>query len=173
MPTKTDRILSYLPRTFQTVPRPKALYAVADAFGNELLRGENSLAEIMLSHWVDFADKNAEEIDDLERMASLYGLAPQRDQDGDDLETVEEFRQHLKHYVRTFLEGTVTVQGVLRVTAEALGLLIEDDYDQLDTWWTRNDDSIVTIVPRGDDAAELLLGVTAAKVAGTDARGAR
>src|SRR5215212_2172183 len=156
MPTKTDRILSYLPRTFQTVPRPKALYAVADAFGNELLRGENSLAEIMLSHWVDFADKNAEEIDDLERMASLYGLAPQRDQDGDDLETVEEFREHLKHYVRTFLEGTVTVQGILRITAEALGLRLADETEDIDRWWTRQNDEVTTIDTRADDAATLL-----------------
>src|SRR5215212_7872820 len=156
MPTKTDRILSYLPRTFQTVPRPKALYAVADAFGNELLRGENSLAEIMLSHWVDFADKNSEEIDDLERMASLYGLAPQRDQDGDDLETVEEFREHLKHYVRTFLEGTVTVQGILRISAEALGLRLADETEDIDRWWTRQNDEVTTIDTRADDAATLL-----------------
>ena len=32
MPTKTDRILSYLPRTFQTSPRPPVLYAVAERF---------------------------------------------------------------------------------------------------------------------------------------------
>ncbi len=156
MPTKTDRILSYLPRTFQTVPRAKALYAVADAFGDELLRGENSLAEIMLSHWVDFADKNAEQLDDLERMAALYGLAPQRDQNGVDLETVEEFREHLKHYVRTFLEGTVTVQGILRIAAEALGLRLADETEEIDRWWTRQRDDVITIETRTDDAAALL-----------------
>lgn len=156
MPTKTDRILSYLPRTFQTVPRAKVLYPVADAFGDELLRGENSLAEIMLSHWVDFADKNAEQIGDLERMAALYGLAPQRDQNGPDLETVEEFREHLKHYVRTFLEGTVTVQGILRIAAEALGLRLADETEDIDRWWTRQNDDVITIEPRVDDAAALL-----------------
>src|SRR6266446_7540044 len=70
MPTKTDRILSYLPGTFQTAPRPPALYAVADTFGNELLLGENSLSAVMLSHWVDFADLNAEAILDLASIAS-------------------------------------------------------------------------------------------------------
>src|SRR5215468_5926361 len=124
MPTKTDRILSYLPRTFQTSPRPPVLYSLVDAFGNELLLGENSLAAVMLAHWVDFADTNAAEINDLEKLASLYGLAPRRDDDEKILETVEEFREHLKHYVRTFLEGTTTVQGILRISAEALALHI-------------------------------------------------
>jgi len=31
MASKTDRILSYLPATFRALPRPTALYAVADA----------------------------------------------------------------------------------------------------------------------------------------------
>lgn len=156
MPTKTDRILSYLPHTFLTVPRPKVLYPVADAFGNELLRGENSLAEIMLSHWVDHADKNAEQIDDLERLAALYALAPQRDQDGNDLESVEEFREHLKHYVRTFLEGTVTVQGIMRISAEALGLRLADETVDIDRWWTRKNDAVTTIETNPDDASGLL-----------------
>lgn len=76
MPTKTDRILSYLPDTFRVLPRPSALYSVADAFGNELLLAENSLAAVMLAHWVDHADRGAEFVDDLARIAALYGLAP-------------------------------------------------------------------------------------------------
>src|SRR5260370_13874702 len=76
MPTKTDRILSYLPRTFSALPRPTALYSVVDAFGSELLKAENSLAALMLAHWVDHADKGAEFISDLACIASLYGLAP-------------------------------------------------------------------------------------------------
>ncbi len=156
MATKTDRILGYLPQTFLTAPRPSVLYPVADAFGNELLLGENSLAAIMLAHWVDFADKNALRIDDLARIAALYGLAPWADDSGESLESVEEFREHLKRYVRTFLEGTVTVQGILRVTAEALALRIADENDQLDRWWTRRRDAVVTTEPRGDDAAAKL-----------------
>lgn len=186
MPNKTDRILSYLPRTFLALPKPTALFATVDAFGGELLRAENSLAALMIAHWVDHADRGADLIQDLACIASLYGLGPRGADPTKQIrtdsricrpvpadETVEEFREHLKHYVRTFLEGTVTVQGVLRVTAEALGLLIEDDYDQLDAWWKRDDDSLATIAPRGDDAAELLLGLAAANVAGADARAAR
>jgi hypothetical protein len=167
MPTKTDRILSYLPSTFRALPKPTALYAVVDAFGNELLQAENSLAALMLAYWVDHADRGAELIDDLARIAALYGLAPQPE------ESVEEFREHLKRYVRTFLEGTVTVQGILRVTAEALGLHIADGYDQMDTWWTRKNDALMTIEPRGDDAARLLFGVDAASVSGHAAQPGR
>ena len=77
MPTKTDRILSYLPGTFRALPRPTALYSVVDAFGSELLKAENSLAALMLAHWVDHADEGAEFIGDLACIAALYGLSPQ------------------------------------------------------------------------------------------------
>ena len=113
MPTKTDRILGRLPSIYKALPPPSALYSVADAFGDELLKAENSLAALMLAHWVDHADKGAEFIDDLRRIGALYGLSPRPD------ETVEEFRAHLKRYVRIFLDGPSTVQGVLRVTAES------------------------------------------------------
>ena len=166
MPTKTDRILSYLPGTFRALPRPTALYSVADAFGNELLLAENSLAAVMLAHWVDHADRGAEFTDDLARIAALYGLAPRND------ESVGEFREHLKRYVRTFLEGTATVQGMLRIAAEALGLRIADAYTDMDTWWTRSGDALVTIEPGGSDATSLLFGVEAAVVTGQPLQGA-
>ncbi len=161
MPTKTDRILSYLPSTFKALPRPSALYALVDAFGNELQWAENSLAAIMSAHWVDHADRGAETLKDLTRLAALYGLSPRADED------VEEFRAHLKRYIRTLLEGTVTVQGLLRVTAEALALHIADDHEQLDTWWKRATDTLVTRQPRGDDASALVLGVDTIAVVGS------
>ncbi|HEV3469738.1 MAG TPA: hypothetical protein VG148_10485 [Pyrinomonadaceae bacterium] len=164
MPLKTDRILNYLPGTFRALPKPTALHSVADAFGHELLLAENSLAAVMLSHWVDHADRGAEFIDDLARIAALYGLSPRPEED------VEEFREHLKRYVRTLLEGTMTVQGILRITAEALGLHIADDYAALDAWWTRADDALTRVEPRGDDAAALLFGAPAAEAGGEAAR---
>ncbi|MFN8483147.1 MAG: hypothetical protein U0768_08890 [Anaerolineae bacterium] len=167
MPTKTDRILGRLPSIYKALPPPSALYSVADAFGDELLKAENSLAALMLAHWVDHADKGAELIDDLRRIGALYGLSPRPD------ETVEEFRAHLKRYVRIFLDGPSTVQGVLRVTAESLGLQIDDAYANMDTWWTRPDDSLTTVEPRGDDAAALLFGVPGAVAVGQAARAAQ
>jgi hypothetical protein len=152
MPTKTERILSYLPSTFKVSGTRSALKTVVDTFGRELLHGENSLAALMRAHWVDHADSGADKIDDLARIAALYGLAPRPQQ------TVEEFRTHLKQYIKTALEGTVTVQGILRTTANNLGLTIADSYDDIDTWWTRQSDSLVTKPHCGNDAAYGLFG---------------
>jgi hypothetical protein len=160
MPIKTDRILGYLPGTFRAQPRPTALYSVADAFGQELLQAENTLAAVMRSHWVDHADQGEEFIDDLARIASLYGLAPRDD------ENVEEFRAHLKRYVRTFLEGTSTVQGILRLTAETLALIIADAYSEMDGWWMRATDGATTVHGEGDDAIDLLFGRAPFRVRG-------
>lgn len=167
MPTKTERILSYLPGTFRAAFERSALRAVVEAFGRELLEAENSLAALMRAHWVDHADRGAEEVDDLKRLAALYGLEPRND------EGVEEFREHLKRYVGTFLDGTVTVQGILRVTAEALGLHIADDPGDLDAWWRRRGDVLETVEPRRDDAAEILFGHGILEAAGAAARPAR
>lgn len=167
MPNKTERILGYLPRTFRALPKPSALYSVVDAFGGELLQGENSLAALMLAHWVEHADRGEELIDDLARIAALYGLAPRPD------ESVEEFREHLLRYIRTFLEGTVTPQGILRVTAEVLALHIADRYEDLDSWWTRAEPELLTIEASGDDAARSVFGLREAMVAGLDAHPAR
>lgn len=164
MPTKTDRVLGYLPPTFRPAPSGSALRAFVHAFGSELQQGENELAEVLQSHWVDFADRGASVVADLARLASLYGLA-RRDDEG-----VEEFRVHLKRYVRTFLEGTVPVRGILRVTAETLGLTIADGPDDLDSWRTRGTDELVTADVEGADAAPLVLGLTEADARGTAAR---
>ncbi len=167
MPTKTERIIANLPGTFKALPRPSTLYSVIEAFGGELLKGENSLAATMLAHWVDHADRGAELIDDLARIGALYGLAPRPD------ESVEEFRAHLKRYIRTFIEGTVTVQGALRVTAETLALRIADQYEEMDSWWNRSGENLTTVQIRGDDAAQKVLGVVETNVQGDDVQAAR
>ncbi len=164
MATKTERILGYLPLTFQAAAGRSALRAVVGAFGGELLSAENSLAALMRAHWVDHADKGAAEILDLGRLAALYGLAPRED------EAVEEFREHLKRFVRTFLEGTVTVRGILRVTSEALGLHLDEE---LDAWWDRANDLLISVEPRQDDAARTVFGFGAATAAGRPAQPAR
>ncbi|HEU4882289.1 MAG TPA: hypothetical protein VFT45_08595, partial [Longimicrobium sp.] len=169
MPTKTERILALLPRTFRAHPRPTALHALAEAFGGELLRAENALAEVMQSHWVDHADRGADAVDDLRRMAALYGLAPRPRPMPE--ETVEEFRQRLKRHVRTFMDGTATVRGVLRVTADALALRIDDEH--LDAWWNRTGPEPTLVRPRADDAARALFGVPHAGVRGHPAFAAR
>src|ERR1051325_5268786 len=94
MPAKTDSILANLPFSFRPATRSSALTAIAGAVGEELQKGELALARIMRSHWVDTADQNAKEIDDLARIGSLWGLAPLRDNDQRSLESVEQFRSH-------------------------------------------------------------------------------
>jgi hypothetical protein len=182
MTTKTDRILSYLPPTFRAAPRPTALYSVVDAFGSQLQEAENSLAGVMMSHWVDYADRGSDFIADLNCFASLYSLAPRGSvkdvattgcQPVSADETVEQFREHLKRYVRTFIGGTVTVQGVLRIVAESLGLHIEDDYSDLDTWWTRGPDLVTTTDSRGDSIAQHLFGTGFVEARGSAASAAR
>ena len=163
MTTSADRILANLPPTFAPLPRPTAISTLADAFGGQLLQAENSLAAVMFAHWVDYADAGADTLTDLAAIAALYGLKPRDD------ETIEEFRQHLKRYVLTFLNGTVTVRGICRIVADALGLVVADD--QLDTWWNRRPSSLLsTVDAAGDDAATLLFGVPAVLVRGTAAR---
>lgn len=163
MTTNADRILANLPPTFAPLPRPTAISTLADAFGGELLQAENTLTAVMFAHWVDYADASADVLTDLSSIAALYGLAPRDD------ETIEEFRQHLKRYVLTFLSGTVTVRGICRIVAEALGLVVADD--QLDTWWNRRPNSLLsTVDSAGDDAAALLFGVPAVAVRGVAAR---
>ena len=164
MATKTERILGYLPGTFLALPRPTALYSLADAFGGQLQQAENSLAALMRAHWVDHADRGAQRIDDLGRIAALYGLAPRPD------EGIEEFRERLKRYIRIFLEGPSTIQGIFRVAAEALDLRIADAYEDLDTWWKRRDQVLVTRRRLGSDAARLVLGFEAASASGSDSR---
>ncbi|QTE27769.1 hypothetical protein [Pengzhenrongella sicca] len=162
---KADRILANLPPTFRLRGDPSALRALVDAYGGELQQAENSLVAVMRAHWVQFADAGEPRIEDLALFAALYGLAPRPD------ESVEEFRDHLRRYVRTHLEGTVTVRGILRITAEALGLHIEDD--ALDAWWDRAEPVLVTTAALGADAASLVLGAGAAVADGADAAPAR
>ncbi|MGH4002087.1 MAG: hypothetical protein ACRDTJ_32000, partial [Pseudonocardiaceae bacterium] len=158
---KADRILANLPPTYRAQGDPSALRALVDAYGAELQTAENALVAVMRAHWVTFADAGEKSITDLALIGALYGLAPRDD------ESVEEFRDHLKRYVRTFLDATVTVRGILRITAEALGLHIEDD--ALDTWWTRDEPVLVTELPRGADAASVVLGAGAIERLGRDA----
>ncbi len=160
---KTERILGYLPPTFRAGADRSALRALVGAFGGELQAAENSLAAVMRSHWVDFADRGADITTDLALIGSLYGLLPHQD------ETVEEFREHLKRYVRTFLEGPMTVQGLLRITAEVLHLHIDDEYECIDAWWDRSDETEISHRLSGADSATLVFGTGRATRKGSDA----
>lgn len=165
---KADRILANLPPTFRLRGDPSALRALVDAYGGELQAAENSLVSVMRAHWVQFADAGEREIHDLALFAALYGLQPRED------ESVEEFREHLLRYVRSQLDSTATVLGVLRTTAEALGLHLEEA--ALDTWWERElrgEPLLTTTQPIGADAATLVLDLAKAVRTGAAAASGR
>src|SRR5947209_1277172 len=164
--------------------RGRAEHDVADAFGNELQQAENASAALMQAHWPGIADRGSDYVQDLACIAALYGLAPRGATPipvADEAacpplatdETVEQFREHLERYVRTFLEGTTTVQGILRIVAEALALHIADAYADLDTWWARAADGLSATEPRGDGAAEAIFGTRAPSVRGVAPSAAR
>ncbi|HYW53648.1 MAG TPA: hypothetical protein VE826_06755 [Dongiaceae bacterium] len=138
----------------------------------------------MQAHWPGIADRGSDYVQDLACIAALYGLAPRGATPipvADEAacpplatdETVEQFREHLERYVRTFLEGTTTVQGILRIVAEALALHIADAYADLDTWWARAADGLSATEPRGDGAAEAIFGTRAPSVRGVAPSAAR
>jgi hypothetical protein len=153
---KTERILSYLPPTFSPYPRPSLLFTVTDAVGQRLLEADNLLVEVMRAHWVDFADQRAKEIRDLARLAALFDLQPRDDED------VETFRTHLKSYVRTYLQGSATIRGVLRLAASTLALSIEDELEPQ----PGDPLFLVDTIQPGDDATFKLFGFKAAEVHG-------
>ena len=57
---RTERVLSYLPRTFRPFPQPSVLYTVVDAAGKQMDEVDNLLSVLMQAHWVDYADKGAD-----------------------------------------------------------------------------------------------------------------
>ncbi len=152
---KTERILNNLPTTFRPFPRPTRLYTLANAVGLPMQEGENLLVEVMKSHWVDYADSGRDTIRDLALLADLYDLDPRPD------ESVEAFREHLKRYVSTYLEGTATVRGILRIAADTLGVMIDPDALQKPE---------KRVIIAQDDVTRLLFGVPWAEAKGTAAQ---
>ena len=61
------------------------------------------------------------------------------------------------------------LQGVLRIAAEALGLEIADRADELDVWWRRRSERLITMRARADDAGALVFGGTLLRAVGADA----
>jgi len=152
---KTERILNNLPATFRPYPRPTVLFTLASALGGPMQDAENLLVEAMKAHWVDHADQSRDEIRDLALLAALFNLSPRQD------ESVEAFREHLKRYIQTFLNGTATIRGILRLAADTLG--ITAGIESLRT-------PLEICKPGLPDAADLLFGARHALATGADAQ---
>ena len=167
MATKANRILDLLPGTFAAQPSQSPLLKLVQTYGGELQSGENALAAIMRSHWCEQADLGAQRLDDLPKLAALYGLAPHPD-DG-----IEEFRRRLKLWVRLILEGPATVRGLLRASSILTALEIDDDDSAFDAWWHRDQDVLTTARFSGRDAGPAVFGFEQRVAVGTDAEPAR
>ncbi|MEO1091398.1 MAG: hypothetical protein AAFX81_12225 [Pseudomonadota bacterium] len=163
MVTKTERILDLLPRTFLARPTDSPLGSLVSTFGTELQQAENALVAVMRAHWADQADRGAPAIDDLARIAALYGLAPRED------DSVEAFRARLKLWVKIILDGPASVRNLLRATSAILGVAIDDGNDAFDPWWTRPGRTLATTVSDSRDAAALVFGFGEARSVGVDA----
>lgn len=161
--SKTERILSYLPPIYRPARDRSPLRAVVDSVGRRLLEAENLLFEVMRAHWVDFADQGGDQIRDLARLAALFGLAPRDDED------VETFRMHLKSYIQSYLRGTATPPGILRLAASTLALSLEEDLEPA----PGDRHPLVELHPRGDDAAVRLLGFRTGEARGNPPAPAR
>jgi hypothetical protein len=161
---KTERILSYLPPLYRPYPQPplfrrapSLLYLMTDAVGRLMGEADELLVTVMRAHWVDFADKGRPRIDDLAKLAALFDLQPRDDED------VETFRTHLKSYIRTYLEGSATPRGVLRLAASTLALSLEQELEPR----LGDPPAIIVEMRAGEDAAMRLFGVDEAEVRGT------
>jgi hypothetical protein len=160
---KTEQILSYLPPLYRPYPQPwlaprvpSLLYLMANAVGTLMSEADELLVTVMRAHWADFADKGRPTIDDLEKLAALFDLAPRDDED------VETFRTHLKSYVRTYLEGSATPRGILRLAASTLALSLEDPLDPQ----PGDPPALIVETRPGEDAAFRLFGINEVEVRG-------
>jgi hypothetical protein len=122
----TEKILRHLPEFYQAQIRGKLLFKVMDVFGMQLQDIENSLAEIIKSHFIDFADRNRPVPADLARIGALFNVFPWPKQDNilKLQEDTDSYRRRLMNTIRFFLGGLGTSEAVVRMTALTLGLEI-------------------------------------------------
>lgn len=107
---KTFEILKYFPDFHQAIDRRKLLYHVVDVIASRLQEIENDMVSVMKSHWIEAA----EDIDDLEKIAALYGI------EREDYEDLEQFRTKIKDIIRLYLSGPGTVPSIIEFIAIAL-----------------------------------------------------
>lgn len=107
---KTFEILKYFPDFHHAVDRNKLLYHVVDVIATRIQEIENDMIGVMKAHWIDAA----EDIDDLEKIAALYGI------ELEDYEDLEQFRTKIQDIIRLYLAGPGTVPSLFEFVAIAL-----------------------------------------------------
>ena len=107
---KTLEILKYFPNFFQALDEGKLLYHVVDSIASRAREIENDMIWVMKSHWI----KAVDDIDDLEKIAALYGI------EREEYENINQFRTKIEDIIRLYLAGPGTVPAVIEFIAIAL-----------------------------------------------------
>ena len=115
MSYKTERLTDLFPDAYAVRDRESLLYKLIDAIGMELMQADESIKQLLKSHWVNYASGQA-----LDGLAAIYGVE-RRPLRGGQLETDDAFRQRLKAVVPLFTGGG-TKQAVIGAVRSALGL---------------------------------------------------
>jgi hypothetical protein len=123
MSYKTDRLVELFPDAFAAADPGSLLHTLLDALGAEFLDADDSLKQLLKSHWVNYASGAA-----LDGLASIFGVTRRRLRDDLTMESDEAFRLRLKAVVQLFTGGG-TVRAVKGAVRSALGLPF--DLDQL------------------------------------------
>ena len=115
MSFKTDRLSALFPDAYAAGEGASLLHGVLDALGNELLRADAAVKDLLKSHWIDYAQRGG-----LDGLGALLGvgrrLLPDGTPEGDDT-----FRPLLKSTVPSFIGGG-TVESIQGAVRAALGL---------------------------------------------------
>lgn len=144
----TEKIIRHLPEFYQAQIRRKLLFKAIDTFGLQLQEIENNLAEIIKSHFIDFADLNRPLPHDLTKIGALFNVQPREN------EETGAYRRRLRNTIRLYLGGLGTADAAIRMAALTFDLDVprrtypdgieiitrpENGFDNKDPFTTRAD----------------------------------
>jgi hypothetical protein len=115
MSYKTEKLVDLFPDVFAARDRSSLLYKLLDAVGAELMRTDESIKQLLKSHWIDYAEGAA-----LDGLGAIFRVERRRLPNGTP-EPDGAFRLRLKSVVSLFTGGG-TREAVLGAVRSALGL---------------------------------------------------
>jgi hypothetical protein len=114
MSYKTDRLTKLFPDAYGAKDTASLLYQILDSVGAELMDADESIKNLLKSHWVDFANGTG-----LDGLGAIFGVTRRLLVDGSP-EPDSAFRLRLKSVVPLFTGGG-TRRAVLGAVRSALG----------------------------------------------------
>src|SRR5689334_17352703 len=115
MSYKTDRLIDLFPQIYAARTTDSLLHQLLDAIGAELLDADDTIRQLLTSHWIGYAGGAA-----LDGLGAIFGVT-RRSLPNESLESDEAFRLRLRAVVRLFTGGG-TRRAVLGAVRSALGL---------------------------------------------------